>query len=344
MSDGPPRFDNVRRSVRVGVLLGGGSALVLLCAGLGLAFSAVDAEGQRRLIGIGVVGLSGVGIAILVAAWGLVDLIIKTEANTFRSHDVLRDISAVAEQQRRDMQVIAENVQLSEAARSISHRAKERTVLRLAINEETIKGDWEAAYALVDQLETRYGYRNEAARLRAELDRSRQLSREQKLHDRIASVKAHMQANEWDIARREMDQLVATNGDHPEVQTLPELFARSRDDHKRRLLKAWDESVQRNEVDRGIAILKELDQFLTPSEAAALEESARGVFRAKLHNLGVQFSLAVTERNWKHAFHIGRTIMAEFPNSRMAAEVRERHHILRKRSEEAEAVPAAAGS
>jgi len=337
-------LDNVHRSVRIGVLVGVAGALSLALAGLSLALGPVDQAAFHRLLGWIAVAAALIVAALMILVSGLVSLLVKTEATTFRSHDVLRDMQAASERQSRDLQSIAENIQLSEAARSISHRNKERTVLRLAINEEIIKGDWEAAYALVDQLETRYGYRNEAARLRAELDRSKQLSREQKLHDRIESVKNHIQAHAWDIARREMDQLIAIQGEHAEVQALPELFARSRDDHKRRLLKAWDETVQRNEVDRGIAILKELDQFLTPSEAAALEESARGVFRAKLHNLGVQFSLAVTERNWQQAHDIGRTIMQEFPNSRMAAEVRERMHILRKRQEEALAEPVAAAT
>jgi hypothetical protein len=87
-------------------------------------------------------------------------------------------------------------------------------------------------------------------------------------------------------------------------------------------------------VDKGIEILRELDQYLTKNEAAALEESARGVFRTKLHNMGLQFSLAVTEHNWRDALALGRQIMEEFPNSRMASEVRERIGILTKRAEQ----------
>jgi hypothetical protein len=105
-------------------------------------------------------------------------------------------------------------------------------------------------------------------------------------------------------------------------------------------LKEWDQAVQRNEVDRGIAILKELDHYLTPNEAAALQESARGVFRAKLHNLGVQFSLAVSESNWAEALRVGEQIQAEFPNSRMATEVRDRIHLLAKRAREVETIAA----
>jgi len=153
-----------------------------------------------------------------------------------------------------------------------------------------------------------------------------------------------MDAHDWDRARREMDQLMAENPGNAEVSELPGVFTRLRSEHKRRLLKAWDESVQRNEVDRGIAILKELDQYLTPNEAAALEESVRGVFQAKLHNLGVQFSLAVTSQEWRDAYQVGRQIIEEFPNSRMAQEVRDRIHVLAQRAGEAISEPQVANA
>lgn len=309
------------------------SAAILL-VGMSLAFGSAEGLLDHRLVGVIIIASAAVVIAACLAVWGMVRLIIKLEANSYRTHDVLRDMSARVEENGRALTVIAENVQLSEAARSISHRSKERTVLRLAINDEIVRGDWEAAYSLVEQLEARHGYKNEAIRLRAEVDQSRRLSQERKLHEAIDAVTAHMEAHDWDRARREMDALLVAQANNPEVQGLPRLFARKRDEHKRRLLKAWDESVQRNEIDRGITVLKELDQYLTPNEAAALEESARGVFRARLHNLGVQFSIAVTERNWQEALRIAKQINDEFPNSRMAQEVRDRVHILNKRAAE----------
>jgi outer membrane protein assembly factor BamD (BamD/ComL family) len=341
MSDVPKRFDHVRRLVQAGAALGVAAAAGVIVIGIVLTVSGPEAMSAPLLTGAIAIAAGAVVIALCISIWGMVSLLIKMEANSWRSHDVLRDMHALVEENQRHLTVIAENVQLSEAARSISHRSKERTVLRLAINDEIVRGDWEAAYALVEQLEARHGYKNEAARLRAELDQSRQLSREHKVHDAVEAIKSHMEAHDWDRARREMDQLVATFPENVEIKELPRAFARKRDEHKRRLLKAWDESVQRNEIDRGIMVLKELDQFLTPNEAAALRESARGVFRAKLHNLGVQFSLAVTESQWQEALRIGRQIVEEFPNTRMAAEVKERIPVLSKRAAEATEEPVA---
>lgn len=332
MTEVPRRFDGLRRWSGAAVVLGAVAALSLIAVGA-LELSRGAAELTRWPMYI-FIATGVIVLAMFAGIWAALSLMIKIESNSFRSYDALRELQAQGAESGANLQTIAESVQLSEVAKSISHRGKERTVLRLAINEEIIRGDWEAAYALVEQLEARHGYKNEATRLRAELDGSRDLTRQHAVHDAVEQVNAHMDAHDWDRARREMDDLLSRQPDHPEIKTLPEKFKKLRSEHKRRLLKTWDEAVQRNDVDRGITTLKELDQYLTPNEAAALMESARGVFQAKLHNYGVQFSLAVTEHDWPQALHIGRQIMDEYPNSRMAQEVRDRIHILAKRAED----------
>lgn len=338
MSEFPKRFDHVRRSAMVGRLFAMcGVMVTLIIAGYLLFSPEAMTDIPHLLLGFGLAAAGLLVAAALIFLWGVVDLALKTEANTFRIYDVLRDVQASLAGNEEWLRGISENTQLSSTARAIIYRGKERTSLRLAINEEIIRGDWEAAYALVEQLEERHGYKNEAARLRAEVDRSRERDKADKDHEVVARVKAYLERQDWDRARREMDRLIADHPGNPEVRELPRLFVKYRDEHKRRLLKEWDQVVQRNEIDRGIAILKALDQYLTRTEAAALEESARGVFRAKLHNLGVQFSLAVTDQEWSLALEAGHQIMREFPNSQMAQEVRDRIHLLKKRAEEGEA-------
>ena len=78
--------------------------------------------------------------------------------------------------------------------------------------------------------------------------------------------------------------------------------------------------------------LKELDQYLSPAEAKALQASARDVFKDKLLQLGVQFRFAVTEKRWHDALTIGMEIIHDFPNARMAGEVREALDTLRQRA------------
>jgi len=50
----------------------------------------------------------------------------------------------------------------------------------------------------------------------------------------------------------------------------------------------------------------------------------------KLHNLGEQFSLLVTEKQWNSALGIGQQIVEDFPNSKMAEEIRTKMDVLRQ--------------
>ena len=102
------------------------------------------------------------------------------------------------------------------------------------------------------------------------------------------------------------------------------------EEHKKLLLSTWDEAVKRQTTDRSLEILRELDLYLTPNEGLALQEAARDVFRNKLHNLGVQFSLAVSGKQWGKAIETGLQIIHDFPNSKMAEEIRGKMNILKQ--------------
>jgi hypothetical protein len=73
--------------------------------------------------------------------------------------------------------------------------------------------------------------------------------------------------------------------------------------------------------------------YLSPNEGLALQEAAKDAFRTKLHNLGVRFAMAVSDRQWDNALEIGQQIMKDFPNSRMSVEIREKLHVLRQNVE-----------
>lgn len=341
MTTPPQRFENLRRAVKAGRILGFVGVVAVAVVGAILFAGQTDFDSPRLLLGLGVFAAAIVLAAVLIFLWGLLGVLLKLEANTFRMYDVMRDLLAGIQEHQRHLQIISESAPLSDAAKAITHREKERDALRMAINEEIIRGDWEAAYALVELLEARHGYKKEAMRLRQDLDASRDRDQHQDLYEAVDHVRSLIGSRDWDRARHEMEALLHRHPDHAAVRELSKSFAKARNDHKRQLLKEWDDSVQRNEIDRGITVLKELDQYLTRNEAAALEESARGVFRAKLHNLGVQFSLAVADHNWGSAMEVGRQIIAEFPNSRMAQEVHDHMDVLSKRAEETVAAPEA---
>jgi outer membrane protein assembly factor BamD (BamD/ComL family) len=65
-----------------------------------------------------------------------------------------------------------------------------------------------------------------------------------------------------------------------------------------------------------------------------MQETARGVFKEKMNILREQFAHAVQEQRWREAIRIGDAIIADFPNTKMAQEVREKMDVLRQRADE----------
>src|SRR5690606_28340534 len=98
------------------------------------------------------------------------------------------------------------------------------------------------------------------------------------------------------------------------------------------LIASWHDAVARKDVDGSIEILKQLDMYLTPAEAESMQETARTVFKEKLNLLRLQFASAVQEHHWAEAVDLGDQIMRDFPNTRIAQEVREKMDALRQRA------------
>ncbi|HEY3243685.1 MAG TPA: hypothetical protein VGM03_10065, partial [Phycisphaerae bacterium] len=224
------------------------------------------------------------------------------------------------------------NTRISDAAKSVAHRDQELSALREALHEDIRRNDWEAATRMVDEMERRFGYRQEAESLREEIQIARAEAMRRKLDEAAAVVAQLIEAGDWPKARREIDRLERVLPDEPRVAEIAAFFHRRRELRKRELLKAWSEAIRRDDVDGGINILKELDQHLTREEAQSLQSSARELFKEKLQQLGVQFRFAVKERRWRDALEVGVQLIEEFPNTRMASEVSEHIDGLRKRA------------
>src|SRR5687767_3945677 len=70
--------------------------------------------------------------------------------------------------------MISEQQLLSDRAKSVVFREKDREALRRAISEEIAKCDWEAALVLADEIERNFGYKGEAERVRQQVQQCRQ--------------------------------------------------------------------------------------------------------------------------------------------------------------------------
>ena len=148
-------------TVLVVVAIVGGGLLI----GLGAA-----KLGEPRGLWLIVVG-AGV-VAASVAGFVVTFILLKIDANVARVSTAIRDLYEQVERYDTRLEAIAESARLSDAAKSIAHRLEDRAALRAAIRSEIAMNDWEAAMALITEMEQRFGYKEEAQQLRDQVSQA----------------------------------------------------------------------------------------------------------------------------------------------------------------------------
>ena len=345
MSEPGGRYNWVEKLARVSLLASViCAALYLLGAAAGLVWALLQHENWGLLpAAILAVTLitTLVGLLWLFVGFGLIQVIKSNETWVYRTHSRLERIESLMTSEDATLRELSDLARMSDAAKSMLYREREMEAFRAVIREELMRQDYAAAESLIEQIAGRSGYEGEAQRLREELQEARKATVEEKIAAALRRFENNLERHNWQQALREAARLTKIFPDNGKVKALPQRVKDAQAQVKRELLQQYGEAVRRNEIDRSIELLRKLDLYLTPQEGAALEESARGVFRAKLHNLGVQFAIQVTENNWRGAVETGEEIMREFPNTRMAEEVRGKIDVLRSKASGAPATGSA---
>lgn len=339
MAISPGRFSHLRWLQNVACFTAIGVAVLLM--GLGIIWYAGEPVELPATFGPWMIVAGGFVLFVAIIVMTFMPLVLKMESTIARQLSELRDLNETVARQATTLESIAENTRISDAAKTLAHREQESEALRAAIREDIRTEKWEAALTLIDEMEGRFGYKEEADRIREELDEARDKAIQTKLQEAIEMIESHFQSHEWDRAQGEIDRLLHALPDDTKVLAIGERMKTLKEQHKLELRQAWEEAVRRNDTDRAIDVLKELDQYLSQAEAQALQSSARPVFKEKLLQLGVQFRFAVTEKRWQDALSTGLELIREFPNARMANEVRDALDTLRERARAAAEPPAA---
>ena len=241
----------------------------------------------------------------------------------------LKRIESLLENQGRDIHNLTGLAQLPDQTKSLIYHEGEFQALRKSIHAMLSKRDYAAAEALIARAESRPDLAEETARLRKDIESARTTIVDKKIVSATLEFHKFLERREWAQAKREAERLETLFPDNPQIAALPSNIRSVWTAHKHALLKEYGEACRVNDVEKSIELLKKLDKYLTPQEGEALAESARDVFKKKLHNLGVQFAIAVTDQQWSLAVTTGEEIIREYPNSRMAREVREKLDLLR---------------
>ena len=228
------------------------------------------------------------------------------------------------------LSTLSERQLLSDRAKAVAYRDKDRQALRSAIRADIVAKDWDAALVLANDMENEFGYGQEATALRAEINENRSEVVRQQVTDARAVIDQHVRAERWTLALREAERIMRVFPTDEQVMHLPEEIEARRQTLKRQLREGLEEAIARNDSEGGIAILKKLDPYLMPAEAATMQEMARGLFRERLNLLKDRFTTAYRAKDITETIRVGEFIMHEHTNSRLAVEVRDMMDSLRQ--------------
>ncbi len=307
---------------------------VLLLAGLALmVLGLIDVFASRNAM------LLGFGVLAIIIPAALYPVAAGMAENPGRSTSPLD--AATSELLRS----INDRLLISDAAKRIAYREQDRAALRQAIREDMQRGDYDAAMVLVDDMAQQYGYREEAEQFRDEIIATRHAEIEAKIEQAIHRFDLVLEKRDWDGAAGEAMKIQRLFPDSLRVRDLEERVNEARQRYVQDLERQFLQAAERDDVDKAMGLLKELDGYLTEAEAEPFRETARGVIGKKRENLGVQFKLAVHDKEWVIAVRVGEQIIREFPNTKMADEARNLIDELRRRaSDEQSARPRAQGA
>lgn len=243
----------------------------------------------------------------------------------------LEKVAEALEKNRSLLKQINQSAQLSETAKTVAFRDADQQTMREAVLDKLQQHDFEATYKIIDEIAGQAGYGEFAEKLRDEADKYRDATDQERVNQVIAHIEKLFESYQWTRASTLIERLIRTEPNSEKAKEMRQKLLDKKEERKKVLLNAWDDAVKRQVTDRSLEILRELDMYLTPNEGLALQEAARDIFRNKLHNLGVQFSLAISGKQWTRALRTGRQITRDFPNSKMAEEIREKWDVLKQK-------------
>lgn len=280
------------------------------------------------------ISLVVLGAAAAVGGFGILLLVSEAVKSLKDQQERIAQIRENLAENKNLLEQINQGVRLSEASKTIAYRDTDRQQLRASVVEKLHQQDFETTYAMIEDIARRNEYKQLADELKLTADKYRDATDLERVNQIISYIDKLLQQYQWTSASVQIERLQAIYPDSQQAKAMPHRLAEKKEQRKRDLLAAWDQAIKKADTDYSLSILKELDLYLTPSEGLALQEAASEVFKNKLHNLGVQFALAVSDKNWSKALETGQEIIRDFPNSRMADEIRVKLSILRELAKE----------
>jgi hypothetical protein len=270
------------------------------------------------------------GLVFLSALLAMLSKLLKI-LETLRDNSAkLEEVAGSLEKMHIGLTQINHSARVSETVKAIVVRDADRQSLRDAVFDKLQQQDFDAAKKIINEIAKRSEYQELAEQLSKQVEQYHTKTDQERINQAIAHIKKLLDNCHWVRASTQIKGLIKAYPDSEQAKAMRQILLDKKQERKKILLAAWDDAVRGRETDRSLDILKDLDLYLTPNEGLALQEAARDVFRTKLHKLGVQFSIAVTEKKWPNALNIGQQIIKDFPNSRMSEEIHSKLDVLKQ--------------
>lgn len=299
------------RDAQAAVVWAGWSYGIAAVGAIALTIAGVLRD-EIPLVGMGLLGL------VVVAAAAPVSIAAALRRTGGTAHAINAQLEQLAEAIRH----MGDQAALSDDARRVINRRRERDLLCQAIEEDITVEDWDAAMVLVKELAERFGYRADAEHYRERIETARFETIERRVAAAVGQLDQLITQRRWDSADAEAGRIARLYPDSPRIDGLRHRVRQARTLYKEDLERRFLHAAGEDRIDDAMHLLTELDAYLTEAEGQQYQELARGVIGKARDNLGAQFKLAVHDRRWREAAQLGESIIEGFPNSRMAEEVR----------------------
>jgi len=319
-----PKFNRIWLSLVYALLLAAGA--LLFSMGITQYIRAKNMRQPTETAAI-LLGMGAMSVLVTASLWPIAGALLLGSAasggqaskeDTERLIQLLRSIN--------------ERILLSDEAKRFNGRKHDRDILRRAIQEDLSNNDMDSALRLAKELAEIYGYAQESEEVRDHIQHTRAEQYQQRVEQALNNLEVMLAEHRWEDATSEAAKIQRLYPESRRVVDLPKRVQQAWDQHKHDLERQFLEAAKRDDIELAMSLLKELDMYLSENEAGPFTEVARGVIGKKKENLGVQFKLAVHDRDWVGATQVGDQIIREFPNTRMADEVRSMIDLLRSRA------------
>ena len=263
----------------------------------------------------------GVGLVFVAAAAPLA-ILLAGAGGRFRDEATIRRL----------LQALHENSMLSDNAKRVLFRDRELQLLRNAIEDDIARGNHNAAITLCDEMSALFGQRQEAETFRSRIAQARTQQYELEVQAALDQFDASLEECNWAAVHQQASRIRRLYPDSHLVSGLDQRIEESRNQHKTDLEARFLEAADLDDPEAAMRLLKQLDRYLSHDEAHRLAGVAQEVIHRHRDSLGKRFREAVSGHQWSEATQLGEAIVAEFPNTQMANEVRPMIEVLRSRS------------